>query len=437
MSHLVQVVLRIICLAVFTNWFYAYVLVFILFHWLVGTVILVVYRFYMKTKTIGQPMISGSAFLSALFLGYVGIFDFVNGNEGKTRLRYLIYYTFYYIENVIMLALWVIINPTTQIKFPIPFVCVVLGLFWLGFILLQMYLYYYSYSPYGSSVLCCCGEKDSSRRKSLNYVEEVRDPVFGVPLSQSAVPLWQQQQRRDDGTGSRISGMGNNNNNNPHNKFLHPMPLHQSHTPSIMSIPSAKTPPSILSQPASYINLKNDKPRIHPNVKTPPVMEQKSRKDNNPKPTPKRDFSSDDSSSSSSGEFQKYTPKLVRDSQSHPNLLNATASLTSSSPEPRSKSPTTVSTDAREGQYRPKPEVNLPIGSGGGGAGSSQQGSKSMDNIAYMIPAIEPNRRTKPIGGPTRPISNQQRPHHRTDRSRNPHKRNPNSLPANHVRNVR
>lgn len=435
MSHLIQVVLRIICLSVFANWFYGYVLVFVLFHWLVGTVILVVYRFYMKTKTVGQSMISCSSFLSALFFGYVGIFDFVNGNEGKTRLRYLIYYAFYYLENIIMLVIWIILNPTTQIQFPVPFVCVVLGLFWLGFILLQLYLYYYSYSPYGSSIICCQSDKEA-HRKSVNYAEEVRDPVFGVPLSQSAVPLWQHQQspHGDDGAGSRISGMSHHNNNN--NRFLRPMPLNQSHTPSIMSIPSAKTPPSILSQPTSYINLKNEKPRVHPNLKAPPVIEQKSRKDN-AKPVPQRDSSSSSSSSSPSEEFQRFTPKLVRDARSHPDLLNQ-VSTPSSSPI----------TDSTEVKAPFKASRVPPAGAGAEAARSprlstSQQGSKSMDHIASMVPAIEPNRHTKPIGYPSKPISSnpgQQRPgHHRTDqRSRNPHKQQRNNpQQSNNIRHAR
>ncbi|XP_078310952.1 uncharacterized protein LOC144617635 isoform X1 [Crassostrea virginica] len=49
-------------------------------------------------------------FVIVLFLGFVQVFSFINTTFGKTRYHALIYYTFFYIENIVILILWIVLK---------------------------------------------------------------------------------------------------------------------------------------------------------------------------------------------------------------------------------------------------------------------------------------------------------------------------------------
>ena len=45
-----------------------------------------------------------------LFIGFVQVFSFMNTIFGKSRYHALLYYTFFYIENIVILILWIVLK---------------------------------------------------------------------------------------------------------------------------------------------------------------------------------------------------------------------------------------------------------------------------------------------------------------------------------------
>lgn len=45
-----------------------------------------------------------------VFIGFVQVFSFMNISLGKSRNHTLLYYTFFYIENIVILILWIIVK---------------------------------------------------------------------------------------------------------------------------------------------------------------------------------------------------------------------------------------------------------------------------------------------------------------------------------------
>ena len=45
-----------------------------------------------------------------LFLGFVQVFSFMNISRSKSRYHALLYYTFFYIENIVILILWIVLK---------------------------------------------------------------------------------------------------------------------------------------------------------------------------------------------------------------------------------------------------------------------------------------------------------------------------------------
>lgn len=76
---------------------------------------------------------------------FICVFDFFNLVEGHTRLRYVIYYSLVYCENVAMVTAWYFYRSTTAGWYLVPVIVVVVAVFWLG-ILLQV-VYYLAFHP--------------------------------------------------------------------------------------------------------------------------------------------------------------------------------------------------------------------------------------------------------------------------------------------------
>ncbi|VDK20715.1 unnamed protein product [Taenia asiatica] len=120
-----------------------------------------------------------------LLYTYVSTFDFFNGSAGKTRLRVVIYYFAYYLENSAMIGAWYTAYPFTASWYYLPALLVVVTVQWIGAIFLQVYFFYFSASPRGTSLcgLCCPDELRGP-------VELVYSPVpFTYPPVQNAQPL--------------------------------------------------------------------------------------------------------------------------------------------------------------------------------------------------------------------------------------------------------
>ncbi|KAL5104299.1 NADH dehydrogenase ubiquinone 1 beta subcomplex subunit 10 [Taenia crassiceps] len=120
-----------------------------------------------------------------LLYTYVSTFDFFNGSAGKTRLRVIIYYFAYYLENSAMIGAWYAAYPFTASWYYLPALLVVVTVQWMGAIFLQVYFFYFSTSPRGTSLcgLCCPDELRGP-------VELTYSPVsFTYPPVQNAQPL--------------------------------------------------------------------------------------------------------------------------------------------------------------------------------------------------------------------------------------------------------
>lgn len=76
---------------------------------------------------------------------FICIFDFFNLVEGHTRIRYIIYYSVVYCENVAMVVVWYFYRSTTAGWYLIPIVITVVAGFWLG-IMMQV-VYYMAFHP--------------------------------------------------------------------------------------------------------------------------------------------------------------------------------------------------------------------------------------------------------------------------------------------------
>uniref|UniRef100_A0A0R3TE80 XK-related protein n=1 Tax=Rodentolepis nana TaxID=102285 RepID=A0A0R3TE80_RODNA len=95
-----------------------------------------------------------------LLYTFVSIYDFFNGSAGKTRLRVILYYFAYYLENAAMIGAWYKNYPFTAAWYYLPTLLVVVTVQWMGAIFLQLYFFYFSSSPRGTSLcgLCCPDE---------------------------------------------------------------------------------------------------------------------------------------------------------------------------------------------------------------------------------------------------------------------------------------
>lgn len=76
---------------------------------------------------------------------FICIFDFFNLIEGHTRVRYVIYYSLVYCENVAMVIVWYYYRSTTAGWYLVPVIVTIVAVFWLG-ILVQV-IYYMAFHP--------------------------------------------------------------------------------------------------------------------------------------------------------------------------------------------------------------------------------------------------------------------------------------------------
>jgi len=70
---------------------------------------------------------------------FICIFDFFNLIEGHTRIRYVIYYSIVYCENVAMVIVWYYYRSTVAGWYRLPVIVSVVGLFWVGIMVQVIY----------------------------------------------------------------------------------------------------------------------------------------------------------------------------------------------------------------------------------------------------------------------------------------------------------
>ncbi|VDL98257.1 unnamed protein product [Schistocephalus solidus] len=128
--------------------------------------------------------------MSDLMYTYASIFDFFNGGAGKTRIRSIVYYFAYYLENAGMIGAWYSKFPFTASWYYLPLLLVVVTVQWAGGIFLQSYFFYLSSSPRGTS-LCglCCPEELRSSSARTRYRLAVADEHLRGKMQTNLEPV--------------------------------------------------------------------------------------------------------------------------------------------------------------------------------------------------------------------------------------------------------
>ncbi|KER32290.1 hypothetical protein T265_01708 [Opisthorchis viverrini] len=176
-AHLVHVTLRLGTLVLFTAQFYWIVMAVVAFHYFFVLFSLIVSRActsadYSNQVKLERSSISGNL-LSDFMFAYVGLFEFANAYAKYTRTRYLLYYFFYYLENSAMIGAWYVHFTYPQVWYYLPSLLITVVVQFLGFILLQIYLYLFS-KPRRKTTLCglCFRHLDPEGHQLVNPVSK-------------------------------------------------------------------------------------------------------------------------------------------------------------------------------------------------------------------------------------------------------------------------
>lgn len=124
---------RVVCFALFASAFSYWIFIVVGCHWWV----MFVWVFLQKNKLCTNS--AGEVFFKVV-MATVHVFCFFNLCEGRTRLRYAIFYTLVYLENMAMMVAWHRFLPTESPWYVLPAMVSVLGLFFVG-VLFQVVYY--------------------------------------------------------------------------------------------------------------------------------------------------------------------------------------------------------------------------------------------------------------------------------------------------------
>ncbi|CAH8604027.1 unnamed protein product [Heterobilharzia americana] len=180
-THLIHITLRCFSIALFTGRFYPMILIILGGHFMIVLITTMVARIYTRrfnaTEKEGEKArgdVCGN-FFPDLIHSYVSLYEFINAGVKYTRTRYLIYYFFYYLENSIMIGLWYDYYEYPESWYYLPCLLVVILVQFLGFILLQTYLYVYSKSR-RKTTLCglCFAHKDTDMQQQQQQGQTVQ-----------------------------------------------------------------------------------------------------------------------------------------------------------------------------------------------------------------------------------------------------------------------
>lgn len=124
---------RVVCFALFASAFSYWIFIVVGCHWWVMFVWVFLQKNELCTSSVGEVFFK-------VVMATVHVFCFFNLCEGRTRLRYAIFYTLVYLENMAMMVTWHRFLPTESPWYVLPAMVFVLGLFFVG-ILFQVVYY--------------------------------------------------------------------------------------------------------------------------------------------------------------------------------------------------------------------------------------------------------------------------------------------------------
>ena len=121
------------------------------------------------------------------------IYCFLNVKEGQTRLRYVIYYTIIYVENLIMTLLLYIFAHTGNSWYFKPALVCIIGGFILG---ISFHIIYYlkchpnNYSEYHKSIQLCLKCSEMMNKNRTNHHDRNTGNSDANLLNDKLLPLW-------------------------------------------------------------------------------------------------------------------------------------------------------------------------------------------------------------------------------------------------------
>ncbi|CAD5117922.1 DgyrCDS6667 [Dimorphilus gyrociliatus] len=135
---------RVLAMALFASAFTWYIFVFCGVHY----VIVLTWILYQNTSFFqdekGERRRCAEFFFDVV-VAWIHLYCFFNVTEGHTRLRYAMFYTLVYIENLILTFFWFISSQTNDLPYHLPALLVVVLGFWIG--ITFMLLYYLRFHP--------------------------------------------------------------------------------------------------------------------------------------------------------------------------------------------------------------------------------------------------------------------------------------------------
>ena len=129
---------RILCLALFASVYGYWIFIVCGCHWF----IMLVWMLWLKSNFCSSRCLE---FFFNMVIAAVHVFCFVNVIEGNTRLRYLLYYTIIFSENIGLTFGWYIFAHTESIWYLEAAISIIIGGFFLG--LFFQILYYVFFHP--------------------------------------------------------------------------------------------------------------------------------------------------------------------------------------------------------------------------------------------------------------------------------------------------
>ena len=172
---------RIAALTLFTIEFGWYVIIVVFIHW-IGMIVWLTWEgseFCSHTNRLCKLSLER---LFAVVMGIVYVFCFINIKEGTTRLRVMVYYLIFLVENSLLVALWYATRTQVGIL-EIGSIIFTWGGFLVG--ILSMFAYYKFFHPKQDITEGWCNCCSSSTAKDLNSEEQEEEEYSTTSINQN------------------------------------------------------------------------------------------------------------------------------------------------------------------------------------------------------------------------------------------------------------
>lgn len=135
---------RVLAMALFASVFTWYIFIFCGIHYVIvfTWILLQNTSFFLDENNKRKPC---AEFLFDIVVAWIHLYCFFNVKEGHTRIRYIIFYTIVYVENLILTFSWFIKTQTDDLPYHTPALLLVVIGFWVG--MFFMLLYYLRFHP--------------------------------------------------------------------------------------------------------------------------------------------------------------------------------------------------------------------------------------------------------------------------------------------------